>query len=167
MDIFGAHKWWIIGLVILATVGSAGIAGYRHGLKVKQGEWDAATAEALIQAEAERVALERFAQQVTRDYLTKETTIRRQADELKQKVPNVTDGRVCFSDWGAVQLWNDALQGPGEAGDSGGTVPDPGTAAITDEEALENHIENGARWQECRAKVKAIETIYRRYQSQE
>jgi hypothetical protein len=66
VDILGAHKWWILGLFVLALVVSTGVSGYRHGLKVKQGEWDAAVAESLIQAEAERQALERFGQQVTR-----------------------------------------------------------------------------------------------------
>lgn len=166
-DILGAHKWWIFALIVAAMVVAGTVSGYRHGLKIKQGEWDKANAATLLQAEAERQALERFAQQITRDYLSKESTIRKQRDELKQRIPEVTDGRVCFADWGAVQLWNAALQGPSTARDTGGAVPDTGTPAVTDEAILENHNENAARWRECREKVKSIEQLYRKYQDGE
>jgi hypothetical protein len=165
MDILGAHKYWVLALAVVALMLGAGMQGYRMGAGNVQAQWNAQKLTEAEQREAEAEALRNFADTVARDYAAKDTQIRKQRDELKTRIKDVTDNRVCFADWAAVGVWNDALQGERAAGDTGGTVQRAGAAAVTDAELLENHVENAARFAECREKVKSIETIYRNYKA--
>jgi hypothetical protein len=73
------------------------------------------------------------------------------------KIKDVTDDRVCFADWGAVRLWNDALSGQESvASDTAGTTNPTGNASATDTEILENLNINAARWERLREQMNAI-----------
>jgi len=73
------------------------------------------------------------------------------------KIKDVTDGRVCFADWGAVRLWNDALSGqkPVPKDSTGATTTTDG-ASVTDTQVLENLNTNAARWEQLRMQMHKI-----------
>ncbi len=73
------------------------------------------------------------------------------------KIKDVTDNRVCFANWDAIRLWNDALSGQESvASDTAGTTNPTGTASATDAEVLENLNTNAARWERLREQMNAI-----------
>lgn len=73
------------------------------------------------------------------------------------QIKDVTDDRVCFANWGAVRLWNDALSGqesvPKDTAGVTGTANGP---AVTDAELLKNLNANAARWEKLREQMRAI-----------
>lgn len=73
------------------------------------------------------------------------------------KIKDVTDDRVCFTNWDAVRLWNDALSGQESMSkDTTGTVNPTGNAGATDTEVLENLNINAARWERLREQMNSI-----------
>lgn len=73
------------------------------------------------------------------------------------KIKDVTDNRVCFANWDAIRLWNDALSGQESvASDTAGATNPSGTASATDAEVLENLNINAARWERLREQMNAI-----------
>lgn len=73
------------------------------------------------------------------------------------KIKDVTDNRVCFANWDAIRLWNDALSGQESmASDTAGASNTAGNASATDAEVLENLNINAARWERLREQMNAI-----------
>lgn len=73
------------------------------------------------------------------------------------RIKDVTDNRVCFANWDAIRLWNDALSGQESvASDTTGTTNPTGNASATDAEILENLNINAARWERLREQMNAI-----------
>lgn len=73
------------------------------------------------------------------------------------KIKDVTDGRVCFANWDAIRLWNDALSGQESVPtNTTGTTDATGNASATDTEILENLNTNAARWERLRDQMNAI-----------
>lgn len=73
------------------------------------------------------------------------------------KIKDVTDDRVCFSNWDAVRLWNNALSGQESvSSDTAGTTNPTGATGATDTEILENLNANAARWEKLREQMNKI-----------
>ena len=83
--------------------------------------------------------------------------IENQKDNRNGKIPQVTDGRICFANLGALQLWNEALLGESNVPKTptGPTSSTTGSVA-TDTDVLRNLNENAARWQKDRARIQQI-----------
>ena len=73
------------------------------------------------------------------------------------KIKEVTDNRVCFANWDAIRLWNDALSGqePVPTDTAGVTIP-TGAASITDADILTNINTNAAKWERLREQMNKI-----------
>lgn len=73
------------------------------------------------------------------------------------RIPLVTDGRICFANSDALQLWNEALSSkPDVPKSSAGAAKDSARPSITDDDILRNINENGQRWQELRLQMNKI-----------
>lgn len=141
-------------LIILAVVVSmAFIAGW----KVNGWKNDAQTKRKLEEVirnaekqDAQNRIIIRDLQQRKQKVVTKEVV-------RHVKIKDVTDNRVCFANWDAIRLWNDALSGQESvASDTSGTTNSTGIASATDAEVLENLNINAARWERLREQMNAI-----------
>ena len=75
--------------------------------------------------------------------------------DLKGKVKNVTDNRICFADSNALSLWNAALAGMPSA--TAGVAETPTDAhTISDTEVLANAIENFEQAKQIRDQLNAL-----------
>lgn len=73
------------------------------------------------------------------------------------KIKDVTDDRVCFANWDAIRLWNDALSGQESMStDTTRAADSTRAASATDTEVLENLNANAARWERLREQMNAI-----------
>jgi len=73
------------------------------------------------------------------------------------KIKDVTDDRVCFANWDAIRLWNDALSGQESMPkDTAGTPNTSGTASATDADILTNINANAAKWERLREQINKI-----------
>lgn len=141
-------------LVVLVIVV---IGAFIGGWKVHSWKTDADTKRdleriiktAATQAKMDRVAIANL-QAKKQEVVTKEVI-------RYAKIKAVTDDRVCFANWDAIRLWNDALSGQESMPkDSAGTTNPTGNASATDTEVLENLNTNAARWERLRDQMNAI-----------
>lgn len=73
------------------------------------------------------------------------------------KIKDVTDNRVCFANWDAVWLWNDALSGQEPVPENTPRTPTtPDGPRVTDTQVLENLNTNAARWEQLREQMNQI-----------
>ena len=160
---FTAYKWLIIGSLALAVLLGTNIWSFSQGKSVERASWLSSQAEAVKQQDLEREMLAQMGRLAEQAFFQKDDEIRRAKDARRKRVAEATDGRVCFANWDAVRLWNEALSGSASVpGAAGKPVEGPtGAASVTDRDALDNQVENGARWQACREQVKAIRKLYR------
>lgn len=148
---FFSTKAKLIVLAIVVT--GAFIAGW----KVNSWKTDAKTKRdleriiksATLQAIQDRTVI-RDLQKRKQEVVTKEVI-------RHVKIKDVTDDRVCFANWDAIRLWNDALSGQESMPtDTTGIADSTGNASATDTEVLENLNTNAARWERLREQMNAI-----------
>lgn len=144
--------------VRVAIAGIVVIGAFTAGWKVNGWRYDAKIAEQL----EEQVTLKQEADANARK-LSEELQAQKQAnqklyDEMKRKVNHVTDNRVCFANWDAIRMWNEALHGesnvPKSAAGADGSTG--GAATVTDRDILENQIENAKRWKNLRDQMNKL-----------
>lgn len=137
----------IAGIVIL-TAFTAGweVNGWRYQSKI---------ADQLAEQQAQKDLADRNARKLVEELQDAKASNQKLYDQLKKKVPHVTDNRVCFANWDAVWLWNQALSGTTDVPKtSAGTSSNAGGAsAVTDGQILDNQIENAKRWKNLRDQV--------------
>ena len=77
--------------------------------------------------------------------------------DIKRKVQDVTDNRICFADGNALSVWNSALTGdvPKATPRTAKETPTTNTA-ITDEQVLTNVIENFEQSKQIRDQLNAL-----------
>jgi len=151
IGLFSSTKAKLIVLAVVAfTACIAGwkINGWRHDADTKQKLEDVIrNAE---KQDAQNRTIIRDLQQRKQQIVTKEVV-------RHVKIKDVTDDRVCFANWDAIRLWNDALSGQESMSkDTAGTANTTGTASATDTEVLENFNANAARWERLREQMNAI-----------
>lgn len=147
--IFPQWKLIAIGAVII-TAFFAGwkVNGWRHDADYKR-KLEDVIRNAEKQDAQNRIII-RDLQQRKQQVVTKEVV-------RHVKIKDVTDNRVCFANWDAIRLWNDALSGQESvASDTAGTTNPAGNASATDAEVLENLNINAARWERLREQMNAI-----------
>jgi hypothetical protein len=77
--------------------------------------------------------------------------------DIKRKVEDVTDNRICFADGNALSVWNSALTGDVSKAATRTTKETAATStAITDEQVLTNVIENFEQAKQIRDQLNAL-----------
>ena len=141
-------------LIVLAIVAFTAFAlgwkvnGWKHDAETKR-QLERIIKTAAAQAKMDRVAIASL-QAKKQEVITKEVI-------RHVKIKDVTDDRVCFANWDAIRLWNDALSGQESMPkDTAGTAGATGNAGATDTEVLENLNTNAAKWERLREQMNAI-----------
>lgn len=149
--LLGSWKIKVILLVVVALTSfytGWKVNGWRHDAKQNKIAQEIAKQKA-IQDKQDRVVIS--------DLQTKKQEVTTKEVIRYVKIKEVTDDRVCFANWDAIRLWNDALSGQASMPtDSTRTTDSSGNASATDTEVLENLNTNAAKWERLREQMNAI-----------
>ena len=145
----GKAKLIVLAIVAFTAFGLGWkVNGWRHDAETKR-QLERIIKTAAAQAKMDRVAIASL-QAKKQEVITKEVI-------RHVKIKDVTDDRVCFANWDAIRLWNDALSGQESMPeDTTGTAGATGNAGATDTEVLENLNTNAAKWERLRDQMNAI-----------
>ncbi len=137
----------IAGTIFVAV--SAGWVGngWRHDANLKEALQDKVELQKAYDDYAREVAAKFQNQQAA------QTVVYR---DLKRKVQDVTDDRICFADNNALQLWNDALTGMPNTTTGTAKTATSANTAITDEQVITNAIENFEQAKAMRDQLNAL-----------
>jgi hypothetical protein len=137
----------IAGTIFVAFSAGWTVNGWRHEANLKEALQDKVELQKAYDDYAREVAAKFQNQQAA------QTIVYR---DLKRKVQNVTDNRICFADNNALQLWNDALTGmPNTTTGTAKTTTSTSTS-VTDEQILANAIENFEQAKAMRDQLNAL-----------
>jgi DNA uptake protein ComE-like DNA-binding protein len=137
-----------IGVVLLTTfVAGWRTNGWRH---------DAALKDALQDKIDLQQAYDKYARESAIKFQKQQSDQAIVYRELKRKVTNVTDNRVCFADSNALSLWNSSLTGELPKATTGTTKTTTSTNTATDTEVLTNAIENFEQAKAIRDQLNAL-----------
>ena len=145
----GKAKLFVLAIVAFTAFAMGWkVNGWKHDAETKR-QLERIIKTAAAQAKMDRVAIASL-QAKKQEVITKEVI-------RHVKIKDVTDDRVCFANWDAIRLWNDALSGQESMPtDSTRTTDTTGNAGATDTEVLENLNTNAAKWERLREQMKAI-----------
>lgn len=136
----------IAGTIFVAFSAGWVVNGWRHDANLKEALQDKVELQKAYDDYAREVAAKFQNQQAA------QTIVYR---DLKRKVQDVTDNRICFADSNALQLWNDALAGmPNTATGTAKTATSTDTASDT--AILINAIENFEQSKQVRDQLNAL-----------
>ena len=137
----------VIGVVLLITFLAGWTTnGWRHDANLKK---------ALQETIALQKVYDDYAREVTTKFQNQQAEQVIVYRDLKRKVNDVTDNRVCFADNNALSVWNAALTGLPNA--PTGVVKTPtSTNSVTDEQVLANAIENFEQSKQIRDQLNAL-----------
>ena len=147
---FSLQTKLIVMLAVVITAFGAGwkINGWRHDADYKR-KLEEIIRQADMQDAQNRVIISDL-QQRKQEIITKEVV-------RYAKIKDVTDDRVCFANWDAIRLWNDALSGQEPMPkDTAGTPNTSGATNITDADILTNINANAAKWERLREQMNKI-----------
>jgi hypothetical protein len=137
--------------VVLAVTFIAGwtVNGWRH---------DGALKKALQEKIELQQAYDAYAREVATKFQNQQAEQAIVYRNLKRKIPNVTDNRICFADGNALSVWNSALTGDVPKAATGTTKTTTGTDTFgaTDTEVLTNVIENFEQAKSIRDQLNAL-----------
>ena len=139
----------VIGVVLLATfVAGWTTNGWRH---------DAALKDALQETIELQKAYDDYAREVATKFQNQQAEQAIVYRNLKRKITDVTDNRICFADGNALSVWNSALTGGVPKAPTGTTKETTTTnTAITDEQVLTNVVENFEQAKSIRDQLNAL-----------
>jgi protein-arginine kinase activator protein McsA len=136
--------------VVLAVTFVAGwtVNGWRH---------DGALKKALQEKIELQQAYDAYAREVAAKFQNQQAEQAIVYRNLKRKINDVTDNRICFADGNALSVWNSALTGDVPKAATGTTKTTPTTnTAITDEQVLTNVVENFEQAKSIRDQLNAL-----------
>ncbi len=137
----------IAGTIFIAFSAGWTVNGWRHDANLKEALQDKVELQKAYDDYAREVAAKFQNQQAA------QTVVYR---DLKRKVQDVTDNRICFADNNALQLWNGALAGmPNTTAGTAKTTTYASTS-VTDEQILANAIENFEQAKAMRDQLNAL-----------
>jgi protein-arginine kinase activator protein McsA len=145
--------------VVLAVTFVAGwtVNGWRH---------DGALKKALEEKIELQQAYDAYAREVATKFQNQQAEQAIVYRNLKRKITDVTDNRICFADGNALSLWNSALTGDVPKTTTGTTKEAaPTSAAVTDEQVLTNVIENFEQAKSIRDQLNALIDWYENNQT--
>ena len=138
-----------VGIVLAVTfVAGWTVNGWRH---------DGAMKKALQEKIELQQAYDAYAREVAAKFQNQQAEQAIVYRNLKRKINDVTDDRICFADGNALSVWNSAL-----TGDVPKTAPrvvkeTPATSTtITDEQVLTNVVENFEQAKQIRDQLNAL-----------
>ena len=132
--------------VIVAFIAGWTVNGWRH---------DAALKKSLHETIALQKAYDDYAREVAAKFQNQQAEQVIVYRDIKRKVKDVTDNRICFADSNALSLYNSALAGMPQAA-TGATKTTPSTDTATDEQVLTNVIENFEQAKQIRDQLNAL-----------
>ena len=111
-----------------------------------------------------------LSREVVKKYNEKEAVTTIVYRDLKRKVDDVTDNRICFADSNALSLWNSSLSGVPHTS-TGTSKEASSTDTATDKQVLENVIENFEQYKRTRDQLNSLidwyELVYNKPNSKE
>jgi len=137
----------IAGTIFIAFSAGWTVNGWRHDANLKEALQDKVELQKAYDDYAREVAAKFQNQQAA------QTIVYR---DLKRKVQDVTDDRICFADNNALQLWNDALTGMPNTTTGTAKTTTSASTAITDEQVITNAIENFEQAKAMRDQLNAL-----------
>jgi protein-arginine kinase activator protein McsA len=137
--------------VALAVTFVAGwtVNGWRH---------DGALKKALEEKIELQQAYDAYAREVAAKFQNQQAEQAIVYRDLKRKITDVTDNRICFADGNALSVWNSALTGDVPKATTGTTktTTSTDTFGATDTEILTNVIENFEQSKQIRDQLNAL-----------
>ena len=140
----------VIGLVLLSTFAAGWTTnGWRHDAQLKK---------ALQETIALQKAYDDYAREVAAKFQNQQAEQLVVYRNLKRKVQDVTDNRICFADSNALSVWNSALTGDLSKTTTGTAkaTTSTDTFGATDTEVLTNVIENFEQAKQIRDQLNAL-----------
>jgi hypothetical protein len=137
----------IAGTIFVAFSAGWTVNGWRHDANLKEALQDKVELQKAYDDYAREVAAKFQNQQAA------QTIVYR---DLKRKVQDVTDNRICFADNNALQLWNDALTGMPNTTTGTAKTTTSANTTITDEQVITNAIENFEQAKAMRDQLNAL-----------
>jgi hypothetical protein len=140
----------VIGVAFLATfVAGWTTNGWRHDAQLKKALQETIDLQRAYDDYAREVAAKFQNQQAAQVIVYK---------DIKRKVKDVTDNRICFADSNALSVWNSALTGTVPKATTGTTktTASTDTFGATDTEVLVNVIENFEQAKQIRDQLNAL-----------
>jgi len=137
----------VIGVILLITFLAGWTTnGWRHDANLKKALQEKIELQKVYDDYAREVA-SKFQQQQAEQVIVYR--------DLKRKVKDVTDNRVCFADNNALSLWNAALADLPNT-PTGTTKTSTSTNTVTDEQVLTNAVENFEQAKQIRDQLNAL-----------
>jgi hypothetical protein len=137
-----------IGVVLLATfVAGWTTNGWRHDAQLKK---------ALQETIELQKAYDDYAREVATKFQNQQAEQAIVYRNLKRKINDVTDNRICFADSDALSVWNSALTGDLPKASTGTAETPASTNTVTDTEVLTNVIENFEQAKQIRDQLNAL-----------
>jgi protein-arginine kinase activator protein McsA len=135
--------------VVLAVTFVAGwtVNGWRH---------DGALKKALQEKIELQQAYDAYAREVAAKFQNQQAEQAIVYRNLKRKINDVTDNRICFADGNALSVWNSALTGDVPKAATGTAKTTTSTNTATDTEVLTNVIENFEQSKQIRDQLNAL-----------
>ena len=139
-----------VGVVVLASfVAGWTTNGWRHDAQLKK---------SLQETIVLQKAYDDYAREVAAKFQNQQAEQLVVYRNLKRKVKDVTDDKICFANSDALSVWNSALTGtvPKTSTGAAETPPDTNTFSATDTEVLANVIENFEQAKQIRDQLNAL-----------
>lgn len=150
-------KAGIIGaIVLLSFYAGWSVNGWRHDAALKKALQETIDLQKVYDDYAREAVLKFQNQQAEQVIVYR---------DLKRKVKNVTDDRICFADGNALSVWNSALTGTVPKAATGTTQTTTSTDTVTDEQVLTNVIENFEQAKQIRDQLNALIDWYENNES--
>ena len=138
------------------ALGVAILASFVAGWTVNGWKHDAALKKSLHETIALQKAYDDYAREVAAKFQNQQAEQVIVYRDIKRKVKDVTDNRICFADSNALSVWNSALTGTVPKTAAGATKAPTGTDTVTDEQILTNVIENFEQAKQIRDQLNAL-----------
>ena len=145
---FNVKHALIAGAIFVAFSAGWVVNGWRH---------DGAMKKALQEKIELQQAYDDYARKATQKFQNQQAKQVLVYRDIKRKVEDVTDNRICFADGNALSVWNSALTGDVPKATPRTTKETPTTnTAITDEQVLTNVVENFEQSKQIRDQLNAL-----------
>jgi hypothetical protein len=137
----------IAGSIFVAFSAGWTVNGWRH---------DAAIKKALQETIDLQQAYDKYARESAIKFQKQQANQAIVYRDLKGKIKDVTDNRVCFADSNALSLYNAALTGDLPKATTGASKTTTSTSTATDTAILSNAIENFEQSKQVRDQLNAL-----------
>jgi hypothetical protein len=145
---FNVKHALIAGAIFVAFSAGWVVNGWRH---------DGAMKKALQEKIELQQAYDDYARKATQKFQNQQAKQVLVYRDIKRKVEDVTDNRICFADGNALSVWNSALTGDvPKATTRTAKEATTTSTAITDEQVLTNVIENFEQSKQIRDQLNAL-----------